>query len=188
MKTFPNHPMFAYARQLDELRAERNRDWGRKPWVAIVASQGYEPVEQLTRFCDQLAEKYPGTTVIIPKRKAGAGKIVALALASRGFKLLEVESEVAFGPQSGGIHAQNIVNLADVVAVFHAGGADLAKAVAARALLTHRPPPQFEPGLHVWTMQKTRVTKSQPKAKSTGKVKYATRKDGQLVVPKAKAA
>jgi hypothetical protein len=179
---YPDRPEFDYSRFVLELKAERNRDWARKPWVGLCVSQGWPDTDWLEEWVDKLAQKYQGTTILHTGRR-GAAKVALQRADEMGFKLVEVESHPFWGNGRQAVQASHLCQLADVVMCFWAGSADGVKEVIDKALLVHRPAPQFDPGLHVWETVKTKATKSR-KSQRTGRIRYRTREEFSLVEPK----
>jgi hypothetical protein len=180
-------PGFEYTRDVLTLRAKKEKDWARMPWVALMVSQNYHSDGEVLRWVDKLHEKY-GALTLIHGGARGANKLALKHAEELGFTVIEVENHQ--GNQA--IQAQHVLWLADIVACFWTGGSDLVEATIKKALMCHRPDHRFEPGLHVYEMQWQRKTRSNPKPKFTGRVRYRTRKGFKLVEPKvatrAKAA
>ncbi len=170
--TYPAHPDFDYSREVMALSIQRKKDWGRKPWVAFAASESWKDQDHLESFIDKLSDKYTGTKLIVPHTR-GAMKDVVQRAQDQAFEVYVVRSEGQFGNHRQAVQAGHVVRLSDIVVCFWAGGSDIVKAVIDKALLLHRPEPQFVPGLHVYEQTKTRATRSK-KAALTGKVRYRT--------------
>lgn len=181
---YPSDADFDFSRVVEGHRARREADWSRMPWIGFVVSQGWKDEDWIEAFVDKLAAKYPGTTMIVPDRAAGAMKTAVQRAMDQDFKLIEIPSEAQWGNYRQAVQATNVVLLADVVMIAWAGGSDLPKAVVDKALLLHRPADKFLPGLHLYEQTKTRKTKSR-EAQFTGQVKYRTRKDAHLIERKA---
>lgn len=182
--SYPNHPDFDYSVEVAQMRAARDQDWGRHPWIAFIVSQGWKDEGWVEDFIDKLAGKYGRATLLVPERAAGAMKIAVERAEAQDMRIVPVRSEATWGNYRQAVQASHICQLADVLMVAWAGGADLPKAVIDKALMIHRPDDRFLPGLHVYEQTKTRATRSR-KSQFTGHVKYRIRDKFALTERKA---